>query len=176
MYIKTTWIIFYGLPVKSSQPAEHLWEILDSIIYHQNQEWRDIFWKYSVLSFFSFNFSPMSIQYVLGIVIFFIISIYILTWESDRERLPCWDCIASAERRGCPACWLQIGWSKMGTHTGSCSSAQAPWLAPVRPPSQKHPVKQSIDFTDVMKWKEETHCSLWKKKTKTLKSLIPVLW
>lgn len=56
-----------------------------SIIYHQNQGWRDIFWKYSVLSFFSFNFSPMIIQYVLGIVIFFIISIFINMREWQRE-------------------------------------------------------------------------------------------
>lgn len=50
--------------------------------------------------------------------------------ERDGEKLPCWDCTVSAVCRGPPACRPQSGWGKGGNHSVSCSSAQAPWLAP----------------------------------------------
>lgn len=59
--------------------------------------------------------------------------------------LPCWDHIVSAERRVPPACWLLNGWSRVGIHTGSCNSAQAPWLTSVGPVSHTRPEEHTDD-------------------------------
>lgn len=81
-----------------------------SIIYHQNPKWRDIFWNYSVWRVFSFNLSPMIIQYVLCIVICFIISIYINMREWQREVTVL--TLHSLCRTSRPSCLLTPDWMK----------------------------------------------------------------